>query len=71
MTWPEVSRGVVRSPNHHLNQLGVNRKVEFGRRKVQPDRLLDVVTRFHQPTRSQQLRTQVEWKLSSSNCLGR
>lgn len=42
-----MRRGVPRSPNHYLNELGMFRQVEVGWRQVQADRFLNIQARFH------------------------
>jgi len=46
MTCSAVKRGVPRSPNHYLNEFGIMRQFDFRRRKIKPDRLLDIFACF-------------------------
>src|ERR1035441_10011263 len=46
MTWSEVSRGVPRSPNRHLDQFRVLRQFEIGRLQIQFNGFPDVGARF-------------------------
>ena len=46
MTWSEVSRGVPRSPNRHLDQFRVLRQFEIGGLEVQFNGFSDVCARF-------------------------
>lgn len=61
MTCSEVRRGVPRSPNHHLDEFGIMRQFDLGRRKIKPDCLFDILARlcFRFPSRraARQFRT--------------
>lgn len=46
MTPSEVRRGVPRSPNRYLYQFGVLWQFDFGRGKIKPDRLFDILARI-------------------------
>jgi hypothetical protein len=39
-------RGVPRSPNRYLDEFRVLRQVDFGRRKIEPDRFFYILARF-------------------------
>ena len=46
MTGSAVKRGVPRSPNRDIDQLGIFRKEDLRRREIELDRLFYVVARF-------------------------
>jgi hypothetical protein len=47
ITWSEVSLGVPRSPNRHLDELGILRQVEVGRLEVKTNRVFNVLMRLY------------------------
>src|SRR4051812_18930419 len=46
MTSSAVRRGVPRSPNHHLDELGIVRQVNIGGGKIESNGILDIVACF-------------------------